>query len=76
MKKIMFYKRVKELREARDWNQEELAEKCSVKQACVSKWEKGITLPTVGVLVQLSEIFEVSTDYLLGLDEHNIKIEF
>ncbi len=70
MKEIKIDKKIKELREIRGWSQEELAEKCYVKQACVSKWERGVTFPPLVMLVQLAELFEVSTDYLLGLSDY------
>ncbi len=70
MKEIKIDKKIKELRELRGWSQGELAEKCYVKQSCVSKWERGATFPTLVVLVRLSELFEVTTDYLLGFSDY------
>ena len=49
--------------------QEELAEKCSVTPQAVSKWENGISTPDIALLPRLSEIFSVTTDALLGVEQ-------
>ena len=61
--------RVKELRIENKLNQSELADKCNVKQSCVSKWERGETLPDAITIIKLTEIFNVSADYLLGIKD-------
>jgi transcriptional regulator with XRE-family HTH domain len=57
---------IRRLRQARDWSQAELAEKVDVSVDYVGLLERGLRLPAVGVLVQISEIFRVSTDEVLG----------
>jgi transcriptional regulator with XRE-family HTH domain len=57
---------IRRLRQARDWSQAELAEKVDVSVDYVGLLERGQRLPAVGVLVQISEIFRVSTDEVLG----------
>ena len=54
-----------ELRKKSGWSQEELAEKLGVSRQSVSKWEGAQSVPDMGRIVQLSELFGVSTDYLL-----------
>lgn len=54
-----------ELRKKSGWSQEELAEKLDVSRQSVSKWEGAQSVPDMGRIVQLSELFGVSTDYLL-----------
>ncbi|MBQ3235236.1 MAG: helix-turn-helix transcriptional regulator [Clostridia bacterium] len=61
--------RIKELRIENGYNQSELANLCKVKQSCVSKWERGETLPDVEMIIVLSELFSVSTDYLIGIKD-------
>lgn len=61
--------RIKELRKEQKLNQKELAEMCQVKQSCVSKWERGATLPDAEMIMRLSKILKVSADYLLGLQD-------
>ena len=47
------------------WSQEELAEKMNVSRQAVSKWESAQSIPDIEKILQLSELFGVSTDYLL-----------
>ena len=54
-----------ENRKRMGWSQEELAEKLDVSRQSVSKWESAQSVPDMKKLLQLSEIFGVSTDYLL-----------
>lgn len=63
-------KRIKELRKENKISQMELAEKCMVKQSCVSKWERGSTLPDAEMIIKLTQIFNVSADYLLGIKDY------
>ena len=51
-------------------NQAELAEKCNVKQSCVSKWERGITMPDAEMIVTVCEVLHESADYLLGIKDY------
>lgn len=56
------------LRKKNGWSQEELAEKMNVSRQAVSKWEGAQTVPDLGKILQLSELFGVTTDYLLKDD--------
>lgn len=62
--------RIKELRKDNKMSQVELAEKCMVKQSCVSKWERGETIPDVELIILLTKIFSISADYLLGIKDY------
>ncbi|MBE5756729.1 MAG: helix-turn-helix transcriptional regulator [Clostridiales bacterium] len=68
--KNKFAQRIKELRVENKLNQGKLAEILGVKQSCVSKWERGETLPDIEMLISIAEAFSVSTDYLLGVKEY------
>jgi transcriptional regulator with XRE-family HTH domain len=59
-------KRLSELRKKKGWTQEELAKKLNVSAQAVSKWEKDVSLPDVGLLGSIASTFETSIDYLLG----------
>ena len=59
-------KSIFEQRKKRGWTQEELAEKLDVSAMAVSKWERGISVPEIGVVCKLSDRFQVSVDELLG----------
>ncbi len=54
-----------ELRKKNGWSQEELAEKMDVSRQSISKWEGAQSVPDMGRIVRLSELFGVTTDYLL-----------
>lgn len=47
-----------------------LARKLHVSAAVVGRWERGETQPSFEMLVKLTEIFNVSADYLLGLSDN------
>ena len=65
--KTNFYPRIKDLREDRDMSQRDIAALLGMKQPQYFRYEQGYRdLPT-DVLIRLSEIFDVSTDYILGL---------
>ena len=54
-----------ELRKKNGWSQEELAEKLDVSRQSISKWEGAQSVPDMNKILRLSELFGVSTDYLL-----------
>ena len=61
--------RIKELRSEFGLSQQDLAEKLNVSQKCVSNWENGVNEPDYQSLRLIANLFDVSTDYLLGIDE-------
>ena len=54
-----------DLRKKNGWSQEELAEQLNVSRQSVSKWESGMSVPDLNKIIAMSELFGVSTDYLL-----------
>ncbi len=60
--------RINELRLAYGWNQVQLAEKLNVSKQTISNWENDNIQPSIEMLVRLAKLFNVSTDYLLGLE--------
>ena len=60
---------IKRLRLARGLNQVEFAKAMGVSKQCVSNWENDNVMPSIEMLVKIANFFEVSTDYLLGLDK-------
>lgn len=53
----------------REMTQKELAGLLGVTQDSISLWEKGKRIPDTNYVVELSRIFGISTDYLLGLED-------
>lgn len=54
-----------EERKKNGWSQEELANKLGVSRQAVSKWESAGSIPDLQRILQMSEMFGVTTDYLL-----------
>lgn len=71
MKETMydFPSRLKILRDKYGYTQSELAKKLSITRASVNAWEMALSVPSTPFLVELSRLFHVTTDYLLGLDD-------
>lgn len=57
--------RLQKLRKTHNLSQEQLAEKLDVSRQAISKWESGQANPDINNLLKLSNIYEVSTDYIL-----------
>ena len=59
------------------WSQEELAEQLGVTRQSVSKWEGAQSVPNMDKILQMSRIFNVSTDYLLkdDIEEPEISVD-
>jgi len=70
----MICETIKQLREQNHMTQTELARKLGVTRSSVNAWEMSISAPSMQYLVELSQLFKVSTDYLLGL-ESNARID-
>lgn len=64
----MLNEKIKELRIAYGISQVELARRLGVSKQCVSNWENDNVQPSVEMLIQIARFFNVTTDYLLGLD--------
>lgn len=56
---------IQNLRQKFNLTQEQFAEKCGVLRQAVAKWEKGETIPSLSVLVKISDTFNVSIDQLI-----------
>lgn len=61
--------KIRQLRKERKLSQTQLAEILSTSQDTVSLWEIGKSLPDVNSIIAMCRYFEVSADYLLGLED-------
>ena len=73
-------KRIKELRKKNDFTQEKLADYLGVTYKAVSKWECGVTVPDLSLIISLAKLLHVTTDELLGLksadnDQRRVELE-
>ena len=59
---------IKSLREKQGKTQAELAKQLGITRSSVNAWEMGISVPSTQYIVELSNIFNVSTDFLLGVN--------
>lgn len=64
----MVYDIIRELRERAGYSQAALAKKLNVTRSSVNAWEMGISVPSTQYIVELAQLFRVSTDYLLGIE--------
>lgn len=48
--------------------QAQLSQKLGLTKSVISAYETGLRLPSYDVLIHISQIFKVSTDYLLGVE--------
>lgn len=63
--------RISACRQNRNMTQEELAYRLGITPQALSKWERGVGLPDVSMLVDLCRLLEVGADYLLGIQARN-----
>lgn len=70
---MMLAEKIILLRKKKGWSQEQLAEQLGISRQSVSKWESGTSVPDLDKIIRMSEIFGVSTDYLLkeGMEEQS-----
>lgn len=62
----MYFQRLKDLREDRDLRQVDIADILKTSQTVYSRYERGAKDIPVRHLVKLADIYNVSTDYILG----------
>mgnify|MGYP004665160791 FL=1 len=69
----IFAVNLKNLRIEKGLNQTELAEKLFINKSMFSSYEKGTRMPSLDILMQLTFIFNVSIDYMLGVQRNEVK---
>lgn len=68
---IKIAENIKGLRKSKGLTQEQLAEALGVTVGAVYKWEVGMSMPEVRMLVEIAEFFEISIDALLGYEQQH-----
>lgn len=61
--------RLKELRVSRGYSRQRLAELLDISEASIPRYENGTNVPSTDVVLKIATLFNVSTDYLLGLTD-------
>ena len=62
--------RIRELRESRNMSQEALGRRVGRSKPVISSYENNLKLPPLDVLVDISNVFNVSLDYLVGKEKY------
>lgn len=71
---LSFGNRLRELRKEKKWTQNELGSNLGLGENLVTHYERGTRFPRPDTIVKISKIFNVTTDYLLGVtDERTAK---
>ena len=65
---MSFGNKIKILRKQTNMTQERLAELLSISHQVVSRWETDVAMFDISLLPPLANLFNVTTDYLLGMD--------
>ena len=68
---MILAEKIMEERKKNGWSQEELADKLGVSRQSVSKWESAQSVPDLQRILEMSRLFNVSTDYLLKDEEES-----
>jgi transcriptional regulator with XRE-family HTH domain len=69
-------RRLRQLREARGWTQEQLADRTAIGRSQICRYENGICRPNTLSLLRLAEELGVTTDEILGVTAGNIAEPF
>ena len=64
----IFAQRLRELRQEKGLSMKQLAKELNTTDAAVSNWENEINEPKISYLKTIAQYFNVSADYLLGLE--------
>ena len=62
---------LKTLRLKGNMTQAQLAQKLGITKSVISAYETGLRLPSYDILIHIAKLYNVSTDYLLGLEHKN-----
>lgn len=68
---MKLYEKLSDLRRSRNFTQAQLADMLNVTRQTVSKWEKGLSEPSLDLLDKIADIYGCSVDELLGRNEKN-----
>ena len=71
--KMFLYELFKEQRKLYNFTQEELAIKLNVSRQTISKWETNVTIPDANNIVEISKLFNITTDELLDYRVETVK---
>lgn len=65
---LNFGNRLRALRHDKGWTQEDLAKRLGVTKSVISAYETSLRYPSYDILIRITAIFKVTSDYLLGIE--------
>ena len=72
---LIFRQRLQGLREKRRISRLVLSELCGLAPDAIRRYERGESEPSLASLILIADFFEVSTDYLLGIENEDKSIK-
>lgn len=69
----MYFRRIADLRNDKDYTQKEIAEILNLHPEVYRRYEKGVREIPVWALIKLAELYKTSVDYILGLTDNPSK---
>ena len=73
--KMMLAENIRTFRKERSLTQEQLAEALGVTAGAVYKWEAKLSIPELGLIIQMADFFDISVDVLLGYEVRDNRLE-
>ncbi|MCQ2416604.1 MAG: helix-turn-helix domain-containing protein [Oscillospiraceae bacterium] len=70
---MLYFPRIRSLRESHDKTQKEICEYLFCDQSLYSKYERGLRIVPVEIIMKLAQYYETTTDYILGLTEEDVQ---
>ena len=67
---VLFSKRLKELRKEAGLTQQELGDRLNLTKGSICSYENGTRMASIEVLIDVSNLFKVDLDYLIGTDSY------
>lgn len=58
--------KISELRKAKKWSQEDLAQKVGSSRVMIGNYERNSNTPSIDIILKIAKVFDVSVDYLVG----------
>ena len=66
---LNFGNRLRALRQAKGWTQEDLSARLGLTKSVVSAYETSLRYPSYDILIRITSLFNVTSDYLLGIEK-------
>ena len=67
---VLFSKRIKELRKEAGLTQQQLGDRLNVTKGSICSYENGTRMASIDILIEISNLFKVDLDYLIGTDSY------